>query len=122
MRRGDCATEDPGDAGAGEVVTDPAREYRVRIRCNATGEVRVVSSAFDWERESSWEDWRDGLVFQWTDGNFGCDCNRELFFRDAGGEEFDADAVQCLPSGRYTVIDVACPNGEVIPIDTEADA
>ena len=64
----------------------------------------------------------EGLLFQWTDGNFGCDCNRELFFRRLGDEDFDEEAVECLPSGRYTVIDVTMPDGEVIPVDSEVDA
>lgn len=29
---------------------------------------------------------RSGIKFQWTDGNFGCDCNRALFFARAGKE------------------------------------
>jgi hypothetical protein len=26
----------------------------------------------------SWDYSEDGLIFYWTDGNFGCDCNRAL--------------------------------------------
>lgn len=28
----------------------------------------------------------DGIQFHWTEGNFGCHCNRNIFFAEAGGE------------------------------------
>lgn len=33
----------------------------------------------------------DGIpfLFVWTDGNFSCDCNRHMFFKQALGEEED---------------------------------
>ena len=27
--------------------------------------------------------WRETLEFQWSEGNYGCDCNRSLFFHRA---------------------------------------
>lgn len=104
-------------------ATKSGRVYRFRIRCNATGEVREHTwPEYEEERDEDPATLREGILFQWTEGNFGCDCNRELFFRDAGDEDYDPDAVECLPSGRYTVIDVTLPDGEVLPVDTEADA
>lgn len=28
-----------------------------------------------------------GLEFMWSEGNYSCDCNRSLFFQEAGGVE-----------------------------------
>jgi hypothetical protein len=99
-------------------ATLSGRVYRFRIRDNATGEVRAhVRPEYDEERSDDSETRREGLLFQWTEGNFGCDCNRELFFRDAGDEDYDAEAVECLPRGRYTVIDVTTPDGETWVVD-----
>lgn len=30
--------------------------------------------------------WSKGDEYLWTDGNFGCDCNRHIFFAQARGE------------------------------------
>jgi len=30
-------------------------------------------------------------LYQWTDGNYSCDCNRALFFARAAGDESPAD-------------------------------
>ena len=46
----------------------------VDIRKNATGEVRRVKEPKLWRGDADTPD------FWWTDGNAGCDCNRELFF------------------------------------------
>ncbi len=52
------------------------------IRDNITGDIREFSTEFDDEYGN----------FQWgPDGNFGCDCNRQLFFRRANGEDEDWD-------------------------------
>lgn len=46
---------------------------------------------------SSWAD----AEYMWTDGNCGCDCNRELFFRRASGEANpDMTGVKCS-AGRF---------------------
>lgn len=52
-----------------------------RLREQSTGEVRP----FQYEVK---DEHVDGVYFIWTDGNYGCDCNRAAFFhRD--DEEFD---------------------------------
>ncbi len=56
----------------------------VHIRNNATGEVRVYRK----DKDEPWDETDDYL---WSDGNFGCDCNRGLFFAAAGGEGSDPD-------------------------------
>lgn len=45
--------------------------YVAIIRRNADGLVRRCPQEMDWD---------DGDVFWWTDGNFGCDCNRGIEF------------------------------------------
>lgn len=80
--------------------------YTVRIQHKPTGEVRAIST--DWE-------WGEGSVWAWTEGNFGCDCNRGLLFY----QDSDADCEITCNSGDnvYAVIDVTLPNGRVIPVD-----
>jgi hypothetical protein len=66
----------------------------VEIRRNDTGEIRAL------EMDDQIE---DGMKFPsdfiWEDGNFSCDCNRSLFFRNAGGAYEHA---RCT-DGRYSV-------------------
>lgn len=54
-------------------------KYRTCIRNNFTGEERIDLDEFDWKDEH-------GFLFMWTEGNFGCDCNRELMFALCKGE------------------------------------
>jgi hypothetical protein len=65
----------------------------VRIRDNATGEERDIPG-----------DWTAGHRFLWLEGNFGCDCNRELLFcRAADEDEPDFDDLSC-GEGRYSLV------------------
>jgi hypothetical protein len=50
----------------------------------------------------------------WTEGNFGCDCNRGARFALAGGEP-DPDVV--CGDTRFYVPAAYCSGGVVIPID-----
>jgi hypothetical protein len=53
-----------------------------RIRRNATGEVREL------ECDELMEIGTDGpSVFNWQENNYSCDCNRALFFAQAGNDE-----------------------------------
>lgn len=84
-------------------------KYKARIIDTKTGESRTFETTTEYP---------DSLEFYWTDGNFGCDCNRGYsFIRAAGGqptdEEFDAPCTQ----GRYLVPTIVFENGEVIEID-----
>ena len=54
--------------------------YTVNIRDRTTGFVRPHEVEFDWDDNQKW---------LWTEGNFGCDCNRRIFFGD------DRDDVAC---------------------------
>jgi hypothetical protein len=53
-------------------------DIKITIRRNNDGATCVYSDNYAWDNK-----WH--LVFQWTDGNYGCDCNRAIFFENAGG-------------------------------------
>jgi hypothetical protein len=66
-----------------------------KIRKNVTGEVRCYETheiLHDGEPHPS--------VFNWQENNYGCDCNRELFFERACGKEIESP--ECS-QGRYSV-------------------
>jgi hypothetical protein len=86
--------------------------YTVRLRNNATREVRDIAMT---------DDWCDGFRFLWSDGNFGCDCNRGLFFAEAAGEPEPDPDVHC-GSELFTAIEAALPSGERIPLDDDEPA
>ena len=85
--------------------------YSVVIRKNETGELRLRHVDLDWE---------DGSYWFWTEGNFGCDCNRELEWLRACGEEDDEtwDKVEC-GHYRYSVIYAILPDNTVILFQEE---
>lgn len=54
-------------------------DYVAHIRDNSTGEVRSIAL-------TEWLD--DGVgEYMWEGGNYGCDCNRGIFFADAAGAD-----------------------------------
>ena len=83
--------------------------YEVQIRNNATGEVRACSMGPRME-------WNDGSMFWWTDGNFGCDCNRALEWHRAGGIELGDEVLEC-GHDAFTAIEAVLSDGRRIPID-----
>lgn len=75
-------------------------EIDVHLRRAADGEVRVCRDRAI----------RDGWKFQWSDGNYGCDCNRYLYFERAGGVEPPDDDDRPCTEGQYVIdriVDVA---------------
>lgn len=66
-------------------------------------------------RVMEWDDstWHGDYI--WSDGNFGCDCNRALFFYQAGGEE-EPEMTPCGNS-RYAL--KITLNGEEVYSDAE---
>ena len=71
----------------------------VYIRKNETGEIR--------EYKDTW----NGSSFIWSDGNFACDCNRELFFLRAKDEEEPEDSM--CGDDRYTITEIVC-EGKIV--------
>ena len=72
----------------------PVDCYTMEIRCNATGDIR--------ERTYKYGPWDYGQEWYWTEGNFGCDCNRKMEFdRAAGIEPFESDDNYPCGTGSY---------------------
>ena len=76
-------------------------KYRALLKRNVDGVER-------------WTDWSDAthldsLVFFWTEGNFGCDCNRQLEFERAGSEPEDDDPT--CGDDRYELISLELNDG-----------
>lgn len=79
--------------------------YTVRFREVATNQEREKVYEFKWE---------EGSDFWWSDGNFSCDCNRELEFERAGGHEpKDITKTKCS-EGRYKVVWIKTSDGETV--------
>lgn len=88
-------------------------KYVIVLRNNATGEERRYADGFDWDDE-------DVFTFMWTEGNYGCDCNRELFFGYAGGEKRDLGTELC-GSERYTALYAEREDGSRIELDAPGE-
>ena len=78
----------------------------VTIRRNADG----VTRSYD-------DEWFDASEFCWDEGNFACDCNREIFFERAAGKEIDNE--RC-GEGRFSV-HIETKGGVVLYDDMDAD-
>lgn len=83
---------------------------QIVIRENATGVVRTYRP----EYLPQYDNDEDGTRFQWTDGNYACDCNRALFFMRAGGEQPAWDGGGECGMTRYAVLSITMPNGKVL--------
>lgn len=82
------------------------RAVVVHIRQTADGVVRAMDGAVLMVDADN-----DGL-FIWEEGNFSCDCNRELFFRRAG-ERPEIDNPECGDT-RYRIQIKDAATGEVL--------
>lgn len=81
--------------------------FKIAVRQNATGVVRL----YDMGPDIGWD---GGTVYWLTDGNYGCDCNREQSFRRAGGEP---DGETSCGDDRYSIPYVVLDDGEKIAIE-----
>jgi hypothetical protein len=61
------------------------QRYKVVITRTADGEQRT------YDHGDPHNVWDDVTEYMWTEGNYGCDCNRHLFFHRAAGAEADED-------------------------------
>lgn len=88
--------------------------FTLRLKKNSTGEIRC----YEWTINDA--EWDDGQAHYFTEGNFGCDCNRRLMFefwaveKKTPPEEFDRYTCGHV---AYTIIDVTLPDGSVLPVD-----
>jgi hypothetical protein len=53
-------------------------EILVKIRNNNTGEIRDYLTTGIWDEEENCL-----ALYIWKEGNFSCDCNRAIFFKDS---------------------------------------
>lgn len=83
---------------------------KLYITDNLTGStVTFYDETFDPDPDS-------GSEYNWTEGNFSCDCNRALFFGLLIGEvEHGRDCGE----DRFTVLTAVCDDGQIITIDSE---
>jgi hypothetical protein len=81
--------------------------YRVPITKLETGETRIYEMDMPWE---------DHTEFWWTEGNFGCDCNREILFERIDGK--DADERKC-GDDRFHIPYAEMPDGARMELDGE---
>ena len=66
--------------------------YWLTIRQNSDGLERKKTEP----EYGEWEDNEDGHTeFLWSDGNYACDCNRELFWKRIAKEPDDERDVEC---------------------------
>lgn len=79
-------------------------KLKLEIRRNADGEIAI----------DTWGDWSFN-TFWWKEGNASCDCNRQLFFDRAQGNEdqHDRQGVECS-DGNYSVRLSDADTGEVL--------
>lgn len=80
--------------------------YKVALRKNDTGEVRIV----EWPHS----DWDENAEFFWTEGNFFCDCNRAMTWHDVSG---DPDPDSACGTTAYAVAYVELPDGTRLEIE-----
>lgn len=81
--------------------------YTVEIKKQSTGEVRVASFR---------QNWSEGDVYSWTEGNSSCDCNRHDYFTNRGHGELADEAFPC-GSQEYHVSKAVLDDGTEIVLD-----
>lgn len=81
--------------------------YKVSIRKNQTGEIRMCEQPYEFN---------DASEFWWTEGNMSCDCNRHLEFERAGGFDPGIDSRRCSEN-LYSALYALLPDGTKIKLD-----
>lgn len=84
---------------------------RVQIRRVVDGVTRTDEDSIGFSGETR-KDAQGHAVYWWTEGNGSCDCNRELFFCNAEGEDVDDD--HPCTDGRFKIKAVDPETGDVL--------
>lgn len=100
----------------------------VKIRKNDTGEVRTYVDEDAYKYAEGWKEFYPDsplssmVHHMWGEGNFSCDCNRELFFIRALDleDEDDPDDPKCGKT-RFSVLEIKDTNTGIVLYDEEAD-
>jgi hypothetical protein len=90
--------------------------YDVVIRDNRTGEAVTKRMDLDWNGNAT--------LWWWTEGNFGCDCNRGFQFalaKEVSDKEFWERDRPCGRE-RYSVIEAVLADGSRIKIDDDRES
>ncbi len=83
-------------------------QLEVTLRNNETGETRVFHLY-----ESS--EYKDTIVFSWTENNFSCDCNRGLLWDDYPDEDDDEEDQYPCGDTKFTLLKLYLPEtGETL--------
>ena len=95
------------------VIRKGAGWYHVALRNNVTGETRLFRYDMEWDDDE----------FMWTEGNYGCDCNRHLAFLRAGGpgpadDPYWNNAERECGDSKYSALYAELPDGQRIGLDT----
>lgn len=81
-------------------------EYQVSLTHVKSGDTVVFKDIWDYPSYVRDEGWEFDPVFLWSDGNYSCNCNRDLFFNRATNPEYnheDDDARNCDDFDEYRV-------------------
>jgi hypothetical protein len=89
--------------------------YTVAIRKNETGEVRHTFYDYD-HTASEYATADELLIYLWTEGNNGCDCNLAADFARAGGEDTPRPVDLPCSDGKYTALYAEFPGGRRLAI------
>ncbi len=75
----------------------------VWIKDTTTGEARPCCQGYEWFGD-----------FIWEEGNYACDCNRQLFFERSVDPEWDTDEEHTCGDGRYLIMSIYLEDGSVV--------
>ena len=91
------------------------RTIRVHIRDVATGEERIHEDIgfFFAGDDNAFH------AYIWEEGNYSCDCNRELFFLRAGGEDDPEEGANLCGEERYRIW-IEAADGEIVYDERDA--
>ncbi len=90
-------------------------KFTVTIRNNETGEIKIHHDTYDWEDNNHGEYFTsafEGFTYQWTEGNFGCDCNRAIFMYG-----YDKEQQRSCTSGLFDIIKIVDESGNEYSTD-----
>jgi hypothetical protein len=94
--------------------------YRAHITHKPSGKTAVYEDSFT---HDTWGDCLHAMKWAWTEGNYGCDCNRSLFFERSlkDGEEspLPEHYEATCSEGLFAVSHLDTEDGIIILIDSE---
>jgi hypothetical protein len=70
-------------------------KYRVNLTHIPSNQTVEFDDTWGYPDYIRGEDWETDPVFIWTDGNYGCDCNRHIFFNKDGLNNINYEDVEC---------------------------